>query len=95
MLMAILQYGGACAGILGAGLLATNTRYSRFGWLFFLVSNVFWIGYSAMTGTYGLLWQQIAFTVTSLIGMQRWFAGTASKEENDDSHSVQNNCARG
>ena len=38
-----LEWTGAALGLLGAFLLATNSRFSRFGWVAFLVSNMCWI----------------------------------------------------
>jgi hypothetical protein len=71
----LLEWLGAALGLLGAGLLATNTRFSAYGWLAFLASNVCWISYAHMLGAWGLLAQQIGFTATSCIGLWRWRVG--------------------
>lgn len=64
----------ACAlGLTGALLLAINGRYARYGWLFFIASNVGWIAYGYMTGAIGLIVQQIGFSVTSALGIYQWF----------------------
>ena len=68
-----LDWGGCALGLLGAFLLATNTRLSRWGWVAFLISNVAWILYAIATGAWALLIQQAGFTVTSLIGLRQWF----------------------
>lgn len=63
----------AClAGLLGAALLACNNRYSKWGWMAFLLSNICWIAYSVAQNDYALLTQQAGFTVTSLIGVYKW-----------------------
>ena len=70
---AAMEWTGCFLGLTGALLLATNTRISRWGWVAFLASNVAWIGYSLSVGAHGLLLQQAGFTITSLIGVSRWF----------------------
>ena len=75
---AAMEWAGCFLGLTGALLLATNTRISRWGWVAFLASNAAWIGYSISVGAHGLLLQQAGFTITSLIGVSRWFgSGTA------------------
>lgn len=69
---AMLEWAGCVFGVLGATLLATNTRWSRYGWIPFLVSNVFWIGLAQEDNKHGLLTQQLVFTATSLLGIYRW-----------------------
>jgi hypothetical protein len=67
------EWGGAIMGLLGAFLLATHTRISRYGWIAFLAANVLMASFAIMIGKNGLLLQQIGFTFTSLFGM--WRAG--------------------
>jgi hypothetical protein len=67
------QWTGCALGLLGAFLLATNSRYSRWGWIAFLLSNGAWIAYSLLVSANGLLLQQVGFTITSLIGVRQWF----------------------
>lgn len=71
--MVLLEWAGCVFGVFGAGILAINdSRWSRYGWLLFLASNVFWIGYAWIGDAPGLLMQQCFFTVTSLLGIYRW-----------------------
>lgn len=64
----------ACfAGLLGASLLALNNRYSRWGFVAFLASNCLWIAYGYYNQAWGLVVMQIGFTVTSTVGIIRWF----------------------
>ena len=56
-----LEWAGSLSGLLGAFLLATHTRVSRYGWLAFLAANVAMIGFALGIGRYGLLVQQIGF----------------------------------
>lgn len=72
-LAGILQWTGCAFGVTGATLLAMHTaKWSRYGWVLFLASNVFWIGYAMETNADALLLQQCVFTVTSLLGIYRW-----------------------
>ncbi len=66
-----LEWAGSLLGLLGALLLATHTRVSRYGWLAFLVANFAMIGFAFGIGRYGLLVQQLGFTATSLLGIYR------------------------
>ncbi|MDP2027498.1 hypothetical protein [Sulfuriferula sp.] len=66
-----LEWSGAIAGLAGAFLLATHTRFSRYGWLAFLVANLALVGFALGIGRYGLLVQQLGFTVTTLLGLYR------------------------
>lgn len=71
MLIAFLEWAGCLAGLLGAFLLATHTRVSRFGWLAFLAANLAMIGFALGIERYGLLLQQLGFMGTSLLGIYR------------------------
>ena len=67
-----LQWIGCAFGVLGALLLALNNRLSGWGLVSFLASNVCWIGFDVMTDAPGLIFMQVAFTATSLLGIYRW-----------------------
>lgn len=66
-----LEWAGSLSGLAGAFLLATHTRFSRYGWLAFLAANLALIGFSIGIGRYGLLVQQVGFTATTLLGLYR------------------------
>lgn len=68
----LLEWTGAAFGLIGAGLLAMNARFSGYGWIFFLASNVAWISYGLLMSAFGLVVMQIGFTATSLLGAYRW-----------------------
>lgn len=68
----ILEWSGALTGLVGSALLATNSDVSGWGFLAFLVSNLFWIGFGMMHRMHGMLLMQIGFTATSLMGIYRW-----------------------
>ena len=66
-----LEWAGSLLGLLGAFLLATHTRISRYGWLAFLAANIAMIAFAFAISRYGLLAQQVGFTGTSLLGLYR------------------------
>lgn len=68
----ILEWSGSILGILGALLLALNVRISGWGFLLFLGSNVCWIAFAIDRELSGLLFMQLVFTVTSLVGCWKW-----------------------
>ena len=71
MIVDVLEWTGSLSGLLGAFLLATQSRVSRYGWLAFLSANVAMIAFALGIGRYGLLVQQIGFMATSLLGIYR------------------------
>lgn len=66
-----LQWAGSILGLVGAFLLATHTRASRYGWVAFLLANIAMIAFAFGLNLHGLLVQQVGFTVTSLLGLYR------------------------
>lgn len=66
------EWGGCISGLIGAALLALHLPYSGWGFVFFLVSNAFWITFAALTRAKGLALMQLGFTVTSAIGTFNW-----------------------
>lgn len=68
----VLEWLGCIFGVTGAAYLARNSRWSGYGFIFFLASNVAWISFGIMTDAYSMLVMQCAFTITSLVGIRRW-----------------------
>lgn len=68
----LLDWLGCFFGILGASMLALNFEYSALGWLSFLASNFCWVPYAYWNRIYSLMLMQMAFTVTSAVGVVRW-----------------------
>jgi len=66
-----LEWAGSLSGLVGAFLLATHSRVSRYGWLAFLIANIAMIGFALGIHRYGLLLQQLGFMGTSLLGIYR------------------------
>jgi len=70
-LITALEWGSCVMGLLGALVLATNTRISRWGWLSFFFANLCSVGFAVGIERYGLMLQQLGFVATSLLGMAR------------------------
>jgi len=70
-MIAILEWSGSLCSLVGAFLLATNSRVSRYGWFAFLIANIALIGFSVGIEHYGLLLQQIGFLCTTILGLYR------------------------
>ena len=66
-----LEWTGSVSGLLGAFLLSTYTHVSRYGWFAFLLANISMGIFALDIHHYGLLVQQVGFTVTSLLGIYR------------------------
>lgn len=75
-----IQWAGCALGVLGSFLLATNSRFSGYGFLAFLGSNAMWISYGVMAGAPALIVMQVAFTLTSLLGVYRWLLPSAQRK---------------
>jgi hypothetical protein len=59
----VFEWTGTVLGLLGAFLLATNSRISRYGWVAF--------GFALGIHANGLLLQQVGFMATSLLALYR------------------------
>ncbi len=68
-----LQWLGCAFAVTGSLMLASHTNRSGWGFVLFLISNVFWIAYGIEVGARGLLVMQLFFSITSLICIYRWF----------------------
>ena len=80
--MTALEWAGSLLGLLGAYLLATHSRVSRYGWLAFLAANVAMLAFAFGIERYGLLVQQAGFMATSVLGLRRaglWPRGRLAK----------------
>ena len=67
-----IEWMGSILGLVGAGLLATNSPVSGYGFVAFILSNFCGIYYGYRTRAHGLLTMQAGFTLTSLVGIARW-----------------------
>lgn len=63
---------GSLTGLLGAGLLATNSGIAGYGFVAFLLSNACWMWVGMRRQMPAMLVMQAGFTATSLLGIYRW-----------------------
>lgn len=70
----VIEWAGSGLGLIGAFILALNLPISGYGFVAFLVSNLFWITWAFRKRAYGLLTMQAGFTLTSVLGIARWIA---------------------
>jgi len=70
----LVQFSGAVFGIAGAALLATANPPAA-GFAAFLASNICWMVFSVRGRLWGLFTQQIAFLITSVVGLWNWWLG--------------------
>ena len=67
----VLEWIGTALSLLGAFLLATNSKVSKVGWWAFLAANVVMITFAWSIHRHGLLLQNVGFMFTSLLGIYR------------------------
>lgn len=72
-MMLLLEWVGAICGVLGALIIASNTRLSPWGWWLFLVSSLSLCGYAVLAQAWGLLLLNSCFVFTNLTGLVRWW----------------------
>jgi nicotinamide riboside transporter PnuC len=79
-----LQWAGCITGASGALLIGLRLKpeIMRWGFAFFLVSNIFWISYGVGFHVPGLVAQQMVFTLTSMIGIRNWFFPASQSTSN-------------
>lgn len=69
MMTNYMEWIGSLSSLLGAFLIATHSEFSQYGWIAFIIANLALITFSVAIKRYGLLLQQVGFTVTSLLGL--------------------------
>lgn len=68
-----LEWCGCATGLIGAALVASNTMLVWWGFVAFMASNLAWIGFALLRHVRGLLVMQLAFAVTSMFGLVRFW----------------------
>lgn len=71
MYLSIAEWSGSALGLIGAFLVATHSRFSRLGWIAFILANLAMIVFALGHQHWGLLLQQSGFFGTSLLGLRR------------------------
>ncbi|MFM9881213.1 MAG: nicotinamide mononucleotide transporter [Burkholderiaceae bacterium] len=70
--MSAIELFAAATGLLGCALLATKGRWSGWGFVAFLLSNIGWLAFSYERAHWAMLAQQIGFSVSSIVGIWCW-----------------------
>lgn len=71
LITGVLEWASTGCGLAGAYLLATNGRVARWGWVGFLLTNLFAIAFALRATHDGLFIQQVGFLGSSLLGLRR------------------------
>lgn len=74
----------AACGLLGTLLLACKGRWAGWGFVAFLGSNAGWMVFALQHGYQAMLWQQIGFTLSSLLGIWHWLIKPAIDRHADN-----------
>jgi len=69
----IIEWAGASLGLLGSWMVAMNSDISKYSFVGFLLSNIFWVVFAIKKKAWGLLTMQIGFTGSSLLGLYTYF----------------------
>ena len=69
---------GAVFGIIGSFLLALGPAIGKWGWLFYLGSNLSWLAFARFHGFRKLQIQTLAFLAATLLGIYHSFFGGLS-----------------
>lgn len=69
---ALLEYGGAAAGITGTVLIASNTPWSKWAWPIWVLSSSAVATVALANGLYGIAGQQTFYTLMNIVGVYRW-----------------------
>jgi len=64
-----LEWTGSITALLGAFMVATHATWADYGFIAYLVSNIFFIGYAMKEKAFGILTMQVGFTMISLYGI--------------------------
>lgn len=69
----VLGWLGTLLVIVGSGLLAVDTSYSKWGWWVYLASAVVLVVRSYKRQDWSMLVQQAVFVAVNIFGLYRWF----------------------
>lgn len=69
MMQTVFEWVGAVAGIAGAAMVASHSRFSPYGWVSFLISSISMSCFALLTAAWGLLLLEFCFILTNLLGL--------------------------
>lgn len=65
---------GSVAGIVGGIMVALKFEYSKFGYIFFMLSAITWTVQSIKNKDTALILLNIFFILINILGLYRWFS---------------------
>ena len=65
---------GTLTGIIGGLLVALNFEYSKFGYIFFMISAISWLVQGAKNNDISLVLLNTVFVCVNTLGLYRWFS---------------------
>ncbi|MBB4861271.1 nicotinamide riboside transporter PnuC [Pseudomonas nitritireducens] len=68
----VTQWVGTVFGVVGALMVASNTRWSKWGWPFFIVSAWGLFLFAGSMDAFGMMILEVTFFLTNLLGLWRW-----------------------
>lgn len=82
----LLQALGASTGVIGALLMAFKSPHKAWAWPLWVISGIAWILFSLTTQAYGLLIQQIVFTLINVFGVWNWLIRPDNSSDKPHTH---------
>jgi hypothetical protein len=73
ILVDILEGIGAVIGVISATLIASNTTYTKWGFVGFFLSNGVLMGWAFLAGAWYLFYMNCVFQVVNTLAIKRWF----------------------
>ena len=67
------EWFGALSGLLGSILVGSNSAWTKYGFLAYIVSNCCLIFFGWKLKAWGLLTMQLGFVAAGVFGVYRWF----------------------
>jgi hypothetical protein len=75
-LIEAIEYIASALAFFGAFLLAKNTEISKWGFVAYIISNMFFVAWSIMFEVWGILTMNIGFLIINVYGIKKWFYST-------------------
>jgi len=68
----LLEWIGSLTGIVGAVMMASNTKASPWAYMIWIIASVTMLVFALVKGHSGLALQQACFTLINTVGLYRW-----------------------
>ena len=71
LIIDVLEWTGSITGLVGSIMVASHTKFSKYGWFLFLVSSLSLSAFAIVLGKFGLMVQQVGFGAINVLGLVR------------------------